>query len=152
NQVLQKLADNENIFWIDFGYQFVSSDGTIPRELMPDYLHLSKRGYEIWAEAIEDKLSGVLGDTRVKAGPGNSASSASITGDWAMTLTGQDGQAFDFTLILKSDDGKVTGKISRGEDRWMQIENGQVNDNEFSWIVKRDRSDGSTMTYQVSGK
>ncbi|PYM15117.1 MAG: hypothetical protein DME18_05075 [Verrucomicrobia bacterium] len=64
NQILQKLADDRNVFWIDFGYKFVNSDGTIPHDLMPDYLHLSRRGYEIWAEAIEDKLSAILGDTR----------------------------------------------------------------------------------------
>jgi len=50
----------------DFGYKLVNSDGTIPRDLMPDHSHLSRRGYELWAEAIEDKLSAVLGDTRVK--------------------------------------------------------------------------------------
>jgi beta-glucosidase len=67
NQIIQKLADEQNVFWIDFGYRFVSSDGTIPNDLMPDYLHLSARGYEIWAEAIEAKLSAILGDARVTA-------------------------------------------------------------------------------------
>jgi len=67
NQIVQKLADDQSVFWIDFGYKFVNRDGTIPHDLMPDYLHLSRRGYEIWAEAIEDRLSAVLGDTRVKA-------------------------------------------------------------------------------------
>src|SRR5438132_5818188 len=52
NQIIQKLADDQAVFWIDFGHRFVNGDGTIPRELMPDYLHLSRRGYEIWAEAI----------------------------------------------------------------------------------------------------
>ena len=66
NQVLRRLADEQNIFWVDFGQQFLNDDGTIPRELMPDYLHLSPKGYSIWAEAIEDKLSSLLGDARVK--------------------------------------------------------------------------------------
>jgi beta-glucosidase len=79
NQILQKLADEQNVFWIDFGYKFVNSDGTIPRDLMPDYLHLSPKGYEIWAEAIEDKLAAVLGDTRVKAAQsGTGASRAGL--------------------------------------------------------------------------
>jgi beta-glucosidase len=38
----------------------------MPHELMPDYLHLSPKGYAIWAEAIEDKLSSIIGDARVK--------------------------------------------------------------------------------------
>ena len=65
NQVLQNNADERNIFWVDFGHKFLTHDGTMPRELMPDYLHLSKKGYEIWAESIEDKLSGIIGDKRV---------------------------------------------------------------------------------------
>jgi len=66
NQVLHRLADDQNIFWVDFGHQFLNDDGTMPHELMPDYLHLSPKGYAIWAEAIEDKLSSILGDARVK--------------------------------------------------------------------------------------
>src|SRR5947199_3338930 len=61
NQIIEKLADDQNVFWIDFGYKFVNSDGTIPRDLMPDYLHLSRKGYEIWAESIEEKLAAILG-------------------------------------------------------------------------------------------
>ena len=66
NQIIQKLADDRDVFWVDFGYKFVNSDSTIPRDLMPDHLHLSRRGYEVWAETIEDKLSAILGDLRVK--------------------------------------------------------------------------------------
>ena len=66
NQVLQKNADERNVFWIDFGHKFLNPDGVMPRALMPDYLHLSKQGYEIWAESIEDKLSTIIGDKRVQ--------------------------------------------------------------------------------------
>jgi len=66
NQVIRKQADEKNVFWVDFGHRFLAEDGTMPRSLMPDYLHLSKKGYEIWAEAIEDQLSGILSDQRIK--------------------------------------------------------------------------------------
>jgi len=66
NQVVRKLADEKNVFWVDFGHQFLDDDGLLPRELMPDFLHLSKKGYGIWAEAIEDRLSAILGDTRIR--------------------------------------------------------------------------------------
>ena len=65
NQVIRKLADEKSVFWIDFGHQFLASDGTIPGSIMPDYLHLAPKGYEIWAEAIEDRISSLLGDARV---------------------------------------------------------------------------------------
>jgi beta-glucosidase len=66
NQVIRRLADDRNVFWVDFGHKFLNDDGTLPRELMPDYLHLSKKGYEIWAESIEDQLSKIIGDKPVK--------------------------------------------------------------------------------------
>jgi lysophospholipase L1-like esterase len=66
NQVIRKLADSKDVFWIDFGYRFVNRDGLIPAELMPDYLHLTKRGYQIWAEALERRLSTIIGDDAVK--------------------------------------------------------------------------------------
>jgi beta-glucosidase len=67
NQVIQKLANDKDIFWIDFGHRFVTSEGLIPRDIMPDYLHLSTKGYQIWAESIEEKLAEVLGEKPVVA-------------------------------------------------------------------------------------
>src|SRR5213594_991088 len=61
NQVLQKLADGRNVLWVDFGYKFVTPEGRIPRDLMPDYLHLSPAGYEIWADSMEPVLGKILG-------------------------------------------------------------------------------------------
>lgn len=62
NQIIQKITDGKDILWIDFGYKFVTSTGTIPRDLMPDYLHLSSKGYAIWAESIAPALDAILGD------------------------------------------------------------------------------------------
>ena len=39
--------------FLDIGPKFLEADGTLPRDLMPDYLHLSGMGYGIWAESIE---------------------------------------------------------------------------------------------------
>ena len=65
NQVIRRQADGKNVIWVDFGHQYLNDDGTMPRSLMPDYLHLSKKGYEIWAETIEEQLSAIVGDKRV---------------------------------------------------------------------------------------
>ena len=62
NQVLQKLADDRNILWVDFGHKYVTTEGRIPRDLMPDYLHLSPRAYEMWAESINPLLAKIVGD------------------------------------------------------------------------------------------
>ena len=66
NQVLQKLDDGENVFYLDIGHRFLEEDGTLPATIMYDYLHLTPKGYEIWADAIEPKLSSLLGDQPVK--------------------------------------------------------------------------------------
>jgi lysophospholipase L1-like esterase len=65
NQVLQKLDDGKNVFFLDFGHRFLEMDGSLTKEIMPDYLHLSQKGYEIWAEAIEGKVANLLGEKTV---------------------------------------------------------------------------------------
>jgi lysophospholipase L1-like esterase len=60
NQALAKMADGKNIFFMDFGPQLIEADGSISPSVMPDSLHLSGCGYEIWAEAIEPKLKELL--------------------------------------------------------------------------------------------
>jgi lysophospholipase L1-like esterase len=62
NQALAKLADQQSVFYVDFGSQLIEGDGSISRQIMPDYLHLSEQGYTIWAEAIEPKLKEWLGE------------------------------------------------------------------------------------------
>jgi len=64
NQVLMKLHDGQNVHFLDIGHRFLNSDGILPGEIMPDYLHLSEKGYQIWAEAIEPKLSELLGERK----------------------------------------------------------------------------------------
>ncbi len=60
NQALAKLADDKMIYYIDFGSQLIEPDGSIPKAIMPDYLHLSEQGYEVWAQAIEPALKKLL--------------------------------------------------------------------------------------------
>ena len=61
NQVLPKLADGQNVFYLDIGHHFLELDGHLPADIMPDYLHLSTKGYELWAKAIEGKLGEMMG-------------------------------------------------------------------------------------------
>ena len=60
NQTIQKLDDGEFVFYLDFGHSFLEKDGSLSREIMPDFLHLSPKGYEIWASSIEAALAGLL--------------------------------------------------------------------------------------------
>lgn len=60
NQILQRLADDSSVIWVDFGYKFLRSDGSIPSKLMPDFLHLSTEGYRVWSESLEPVLERAL--------------------------------------------------------------------------------------------
>jgi lysophospholipase L1-like esterase len=62
NQVLGKLDDGQNVQFLDIGHRFLNSDGILPADIMPDYLHLSPKGYQIWADAIEPHLARLLGE------------------------------------------------------------------------------------------
>lgn len=64
NAIFAKLADGKSVHYLDIGRNFVEKDGTLTKEIMPDLLHLSEKGYTIWAESIEEKLSELLGETK----------------------------------------------------------------------------------------
>ncbi len=64
NQVIMKLDDGKNVHFLDIGHRFLNDDGILPAEIMPDYLHLSAKGYQMWADAIEPKLSELLGEKK----------------------------------------------------------------------------------------
>ncbi len=60
NAMISKLADGKHVHYLDIGKHFLQEDGTLTREIMPDLLHLSEKGYTIWAEAIEPSLLKLL--------------------------------------------------------------------------------------------
>lgn len=61
NTIIKDLADNTSIFYMDIANQLLNTDGTISKEVMPDFLHLSEDGYRRWAAAIEPKVVELLG-------------------------------------------------------------------------------------------
>ena len=56
NDQIRKFADGKRVHYLDIGHVFLESDGSISKETMPDYLHLSADGYQRWADALEPKL------------------------------------------------------------------------------------------------
>ncbi len=59
NELIAKF-EGENVKYLDIGPKFLEEDGTLSKEIMPDFLHLSQKGYEIWAEAIDVDLKAML--------------------------------------------------------------------------------------------
>lgn len=60
NVRLPELADGGRVRVLNLNSVFVGQDGRIPHELMPDQLHLSERGYRLWAEAMQPVLAEML--------------------------------------------------------------------------------------------
>lgn len=57
-----EVADGKKVVALDIGSKFTEADGTLTKEIMPDFLHLSPKGYEIEAEALEPKIKELLGN------------------------------------------------------------------------------------------
>ncbi len=64
NEKIARLDDGSHVRYLDIGKAFVNADGTIAPEVMPDYLHLSTKGYRIWAEAMEPTLWSMLDEPK----------------------------------------------------------------------------------------
>ena len=60
NAIIAKLDDGRNIHLLDIGSSFPQPDGALTPEVMPDFLHLSPVGYQLWADAISPKLAELM--------------------------------------------------------------------------------------------
>lgn len=76
SELASKVADGKMVHYLDIGQKFLTEDGTLTKEIMPDALHLSPEGYQIWADAIEPKVAELLGE---KEADGNAEKPAEKT-------------------------------------------------------------------------
>jgi beta-glucosidase len=49
--------------YLDISAKFLEPDGAISKNVMPDFLHFAPKGYEIWSEAINNKVKALLAET-----------------------------------------------------------------------------------------
>ena len=61
NALISKFSGGA-VQYMDIAAKFLEPDGTISKEVMPDELHLSPKGYEIWSAAIKDKVKELMGE------------------------------------------------------------------------------------------
>jgi lysophospholipase L1-like esterase len=61
NRTISKLHDGDRVHYLDIGERFLDADGNIPADVMSDGLHPSAKGYEIWANAVREPLSKLVG-------------------------------------------------------------------------------------------
>jgi lysophospholipase L1-like esterase len=62
NRAIAKLDGQPHVTYLDIGSKFLTADGMITKDIMPDFLHPNEKGYRIWAEAMEPTLKKLLGE------------------------------------------------------------------------------------------
>ncbi len=53
NEQIKALGDGQRVTYIDIGPRMIGPDGIISTNMMPDFVHPTARGYQIWADAIQ---------------------------------------------------------------------------------------------------
>lgn len=143
NQAIRRLHDGETVHYLDIGHRFLDDGGAIPREIMPDFLHLTPRGYQVWAEAIEPALADLMGQQPKLSG-------SNPSGEWTWSMKGPEDRLVEAKLVLECDGAKLGGVFIFREDRQLKISEGRLQDGKWSFVVKRDRPNGEAMTYRMT--
>jgi lysophospholipase L1-like esterase len=60
NTLISRYDDGRHVFFLDLNAALTHPDGTISTDVLPDLLHLSEKGYRLWAQAMEPTLSKLL--------------------------------------------------------------------------------------------
>lgn len=60
NGIIAKLDDGKTVFYKDIGKELLAQNGGLSGEIMPDYLHLSPKGYDLWGKAIKGDIEKLL--------------------------------------------------------------------------------------------
>lgn len=64
SRLASQIADGKTIHYLDINEEFLTPDGELTKEIMPDYLHPNAAGYRIWAQAIESQVADLMGENQ----------------------------------------------------------------------------------------
>ena len=60
SRIFSQLADDKNIFYFNINNIFLDDNEIIPKDIMPDKLHPSAKGYDLWGNAIIEDIESLL--------------------------------------------------------------------------------------------
>ena len=64
NKALPEIAADKGAEFLDINHLFLEKDGTLPRNIMPDFLHPNQAGYKLWARGLQPTLARHFGETK----------------------------------------------------------------------------------------
>lgn len=56
NEIIKNYDDGKQVYYLDICDAFFDDQGNMSKEITPDFLHLSEKGYQIWADQVNDKI------------------------------------------------------------------------------------------------
>ncbi|MCD6174438.1 MAG: GDSL family lipase [Planctomycetes bacterium] len=62
NKLIEQLADGKMIHFLSINKAFLDDEGILTREIMFDLLHLTPKGYQVWAEAMGPTLEELMSE------------------------------------------------------------------------------------------
>ena len=74
----------------------------------------------------------------------------SLQGNWAFQMSGPQGPV-DAKMAIEQTDAKFTGTVEFPGGRSLKISEGTVDGKKVSFTVKRERQDGGSMVYKMTG-
>jgi lysophospholipase L1-like esterase len=60
NKIISKLQDGDHVTYLDIGDKLLQPDGNFSVEITKDFCHLTPKGYEIFADAIQPTIQSLL--------------------------------------------------------------------------------------------
>ncbi len=60
NAIISGYEDGKTVYYKDIGKLFLDKEGGLSGDIMPDYLHLSAKGYDIWGKAIKGDIEKLM--------------------------------------------------------------------------------------------
>lgn len=60
NEIIAKFDDGKRVRYLDIGSKFLDKSGTLTLEITRDHLHLTDKGYKIWADAMQPTLDEMM--------------------------------------------------------------------------------------------
>lgn len=145
NKLIQDVGDDKMVTYLNINDKLLSADGTQDREIMPDLVHLSPKGYEIWGEAIEPKISELLGEKAV-AFPELPKGAGAIDKDAPKAFT-ETKSGLKYRILRKGTDTqpKATNTVEVHYHGW--LDGGKVFDSSY----KRGKSIGFPLNGVIKG-